>query len=499
MHAIADPNASSGTGLDPEDWSAFRALGHRMVDDMVTRLERIRDEPVWRAVPPETIKRLTAAAVPLAGVGPEQAYEDFLRDVFPYPVGNIHPRFWGWVIGSGTPIGALSEMLAATMNPNVSGLQGSARYVEAQVITWLGTMLGYPGTGRPAGLMVSGASMANLAGIAAGLQARGGFDVGRLGLARAPKPPVLYTSDQAHFSVGKAARLLGIGSDALRIIPTDSGYRMDLDALRRIMVADRAEGMHPFCVVGGAGTVNTGATDDLEALADLALAEGLWFHVDGAFGAFAALDPELLPLVRGMERADSLAFDLHKWMVVPIEAGVVLVRDEHALRGAFDADAGYVSSMPGGIGHDAMSYAALGVELTRGFRALKVWMSLKAHGTEAYGALVRRNVEQARYLARRVAEEVELELVAPAPLNVVVFRYVRPGLPDQEQDRLNRSILVGLQEDGVAAPSQAVLRGRFALRVCLVNHRTRQEDLDVLVAETLARGRGFVAEAVNVS
>jgi glutamate/tyrosine decarboxylase-like PLP-dependent enzyme len=478
--------ATADAALDPRDWDALRALGHRMVDDMFGYLASVRDGPVWRPLPEAVARRLSEGSVPRDGIGAAAAYDEFLRDVFPYPLGNAHPRFWGWVLGSGTPVGVLGEFLAAALNPNLSGLRGSHVHVERQVIAWLKELLGYP-TGA-SGLLVSGGSMANLVGLAVGTAAHAEFDVAQQGWAAAQRPPVIYASTQTHFSVDKAVRTLGLGTDNLRKIPVDPEYRIELVALAEAIERDRAFGRHPLAVVGNAGTVNTGAFDDLEALADLAAAEGMWFHVDGAFGAFAALDRELAGLVRGMERADSLAFDLHKWLVVPIEAGAVLVRDSRVHKAAFQVGGDYVSHVPGGIGKDSTEFAELGPQLTRGFRALKVWLSLKAHGADAYAELVGRNVAQARDLAEQVHGHRQLELLAPVPLNVVNYRFNPGGLTDERLDALNRDILVRLHEDGIAAPSHTRLNGSFALRVCITNHRTRDDDLDLLVRESVRLG-----------
>ncbi|NIR45372.1 MAG: amino acid decarboxylase [Gemmatimonadetes bacterium] len=488
MHTIdaPDPTASpDDTGLDPARWDRLQALGHRMLDDMFEQLQTLRERPVWRPVPEEVARRLSVP-LPRRGIGAEAAYEAYLRDVFPYPLGNTHPRFWGWVLGSGTPVGVLSELLAAAMNPNLSGLRSGAIHVERQVLAWLKEMLGYPATSS--GLLLSGGSMANLVGLAVGATARAEFDVAAEGWAAAPRRPVVYASAETHFSVEKAVRTLGLGTDRLRYIPTDAEYRIDLAALDAAIEADRRAGLHPLALVGNAGTVNTGAFDDLERLADVAEREGLWFHVDAAFGAFAALDPELADRVRGLERADSLAFDLHKWLLVPVEAGAILVRHPEAQRAAFRVSGEYVSHVAGGIGKDSTEFAELGPQLTRGFRALKVWMSLKAHGADAYAALVRRNVEQARYLARRVTEHPQLELLAPVPLNVVNYRFDPGDLDGGGLDELNHDILVRLHEDGIAAPSHTRLGGRFALRVCITNHRTRRNDLDLLLRETVRLG-----------
>ncbi len=476
--------------FDPADWDTLRSLGHRMVDDMMGHLEKIGDQPVWSPVPADVVARLSQP-LPEKGVGAEQAYATFLRDVFPYPVGNIHPRFWGWVNGSGTPLGALAEMLAATMNPNVAGHQGSPRHVEDQVLVWLAELLGYPR--EASGLLVSGGSMANFVGLAAALVDRAGFDLPGQGMISAPKRPVLYASTETHFSVDRALRLLGVGDAGHRRIPVTDRFQIDLAALRATIAADRNAGHHPVAVVGNAGTVGTGAFDDLDALATLAADEGLWFHVDGAFGAFAAVDPGLAPLVRGMERADSLAFDLHKWMVVPIEAGAVFVRNGESHRRAFRVAGDYVTSMEGGIGVDVTAFAERGVQLTRGFRALKVWMSLLAHGAEAYRSLIRGNVKLARHLDLVVSGHPSLELLTPTVLNVVCFRYRPEGVPEPDLDDLNRRILVRLHEEGIAAPSYTTLGGRYALRVCITNHRSTTADLDALVVAVTRLGTALVA------
>ncbi len=473
--------------LDPADWDDLRSLGSRMVGDMLSHLKTVRDRPVWQPVPGDVRTRLSQ---PLnkEGIGEQAAYEEFTRDVLPYGIGNLHPRFWGWVIGSGTPLGALSELLAATMNANVSGINGAPVLVEQQTIEWLKDLLGYPM--GASGLFVSGASMANMVGLAVGLSERAGFDVLKDGLARAPKPPVLYTSSQTHFSVGKTARTLGIGSAGVRALPVTTDYAMDVNALEASIREDRSRGLQPFAIAATAGTTNTGAFDDLNAVADVAEREGLWLHVDGAFGAFAALVPELKHLVSGMERADSLAFDLHKWFLAPIEAGVVFVKDAQAHAKAFTEDAGYVKGLSGGLANYDVSYYGLSPQLTRGFKALKVWMALKAHGVAPYADVVRRNIEQARHLKRLVDEHEELELMASVSLNVVCFRYVgrKHNIDDREIDRLNTDILIKLQEDGTAAPTSTVLHGRFVLRVCITNHRTRLDDLDLLVTEVVRLG-----------
>lgn len=476
--------------LDPPDWNELRRLGHRMVDEMMTWLETLRDRPVWQRMPDAVRMRFTGPA-PRLPQGAQQAYADFMRDVLPYPTGNAHPRFWGWVMGNGTPFAALSEMLAAAMNPNVGGTDHAANLVEAQVLEWCKEITGY--ARESTGILVSGGSMANLVGLTVARNAMAGFDIRKLGIRAAPRPMTLYASAETHSSVQKAMELLGLGDNAWRRIPVNDRYEVDLAALEAAISEDRAAGRQPFCVVGNAGTVNTGAIDDLAALAALCRREQLWFHVDGAFGAIASLDPEYRARFRGMEQADSLAFDLHKWMYLPYEAGCVLVRHPEAHRATFSLTPGYLAHATRGTAAGDLWFSELGPQLSRGFRALKVWMCIKEHGLDTFAALVRGNIDQARYLASLVEREPELELLAPVPLNIVCYRYRRAGLDEAALNTLNAELLVRLQESGVAVPSNATLRGRYAIRASNTNYRSTREDFDVLVRETLRIGRKLAA------
>ena len=457
----------------------------------MTYLETVRERPVWQRMPDSTRASFTGSA-PRQPEGAEQAYADFTANVLPYPTGNIHPRFWGWVMGNGTPSAALAEMLAATMNPNVGGADHAANLVEAQVIEWCKEITGY--AGNASGILVSGGSMANLVGLAVARNASAGFDVRKLGVAAAPGPMVLYGSVETHSSVQKAAELMGLGQANYRQIPVNGQYEVDVAALAAAIAADRAAGRQPLCVVGNAGTVNTGAIDDLTALAELCRQEKLWFHVDGAFGAIAALDPEYRARLAGMEQADSLAFDLHKWMYMPYEVGCVLVRHPETHRDTFSLTPGYLVHATRGTAAGDLWFSELGPQLSRGFRALKVWMSIKEHGLDRFAALVRQNVDQARYLASLVEQHEELELLAPVPLNIVCYRYVAPGLSEEQLNALNAELLIRLQESGVAVPSNAVLNGRYAIRVANTNYRSTREDFDLLVRETVRLGKELAGE-----
>ncbi|HEX7152417.1 MAG TPA: aminotransferase class V-fold PLP-dependent enzyme [Thermoanaerobaculia bacterium] len=457
--------------LDPADWTAFRALAHRMVDDTLDHLASLRDQPAWRPMPEEV---RTALSGPLAEPqGATAAYEDFLTYVRPYPNGNLGPRFWGWVQGNGTPLAMMADMLASALNPHMAGFNQAPALVELQVLEWLAELMQMPkGT---SGILTSGGTVANLIGLAVARHAKAGFDVRELGLQGHAQPLLtVYCSTEAHGWARRAVELLGLGNAALRRIRVDGDFRMNVDELRDAVARDRRDGHRPICVIASAGTVNTGAIDDLPAIADLCREEDVWFHVDGAFGALAMLSPNLRSRVAGVERADSLAFDLHKWGYLPFEVGCALVRDAEAHRAAFELKGSYISALDRGVIAGGLPLAERGLELTRGFKALKVWLSLKAHGAEAIATLIDQNVAQAEYLARRIKAEENLELAAPLALNIVCFRH-------RGSDALNREILMRLQEEGVAVPSGTTIDGRFALRVAITNHRSRLEDFDVLV------------------
>ncbi|MFA6110386.1 MAG: pyridoxal-dependent decarboxylase [Candidatus Latescibacterota bacterium] len=475
--------------LDPEDWRAMRELGHRMVDDMMEWLETARDRPVWSPVP-EEVKQALREPLPQEGQGAEAAYKAFRELVLPYPMGSYHPRFWSWVIGTGTPLAMLAEMLAAGMNSNLGGGEHTAGYVEEQVLSWCREMTGFPSSAG--GLLVSGSSMGNLVGLAVARNARAEFDVRRRGVGASAQPLAVYASTEAHSSIQKAVELLGLGADGLRLAPVRPDFTVDVDAVRGMIAADRAAGLRPIGIVGTAGTVNTGAVDDLPALADLASREGLWFHVDGAFGALACLSPDLRPRVAGMERADSLTFDFHKWLYLPYEIGVALVRDPEAHRRTFSLTPEYLVHGDRGL-NAGVWFSDYGIQLSRGFRALKAWMHIKEHGIEKLGRLVTQNVAQARHLAGLVEREPELELMAPVSLNIVCFRYLAAGRDGAGHDALNQELLIRLQESGVAAPSYTRIHGRYAIRAAITNHRSRQEDFDAMITEVLRLGRELAA------
>ena len=479
--------ASPEHTLDPADWEQFRALTHRAVDDMVNHLSTLHDQPAWREMPPGVRSNLKQP-VPLQAEGAEAAYQDFLANVLPYTNGNRHPRFFGWAQGNGTPIGMLADMLAAGINAHLAGFNQAPTLVEHQVLDWLVQLMGMPADSS--GLLVSGGTVANILGLAVARHAGAGFDVREEGLQGNARPLLtVYCSTETHSWLNRCVELLGLGRKAVRRIPVDADYRMNLAALREAVAADKRSDHRPICIVANAGTVNTGAIDDLNGIADFCREQCIWFHVDGAFGALARLSPILRRMVTGIERADSVAFDLHKWMYLPFEVACILVRDAKAHREAFAMAASYLAETNRGVMAGGLPFAERGLELTRGFKALKVWMSLKAHGVDAFVQLIEQNVEQARYLAELITKHPDLELLAPVPLNIVCFRYAHAGQTEAALNDLNAEILLRLQEDGIAVPSSTMIQGKFAIRVAILNHRSRRTDFEMLVAAVVRLGQ----------
>ena len=465
----------SGSSLDPGEWTSLRALGHRMLDDLFDDLQSIAEGPVWRPMP-NNVRAAWQAAAPRNGTDLEDVYAEYRRLVAPYGVGNRHPRFFGWVHGGGTAIGMLAEMLAAGLNANCGGRDHAPIEVERQVIRWAAEMLGFPpGAG---GLLLSGTSMANLVAVLAARRAACGAVVRETGAGASRL--TAYASAGAHMCIARAMDMAGLGSAALRLIPCDDEGRMRVQDLAAAISSDRAAGLTPFLVVGTAGSVDIGAVDDLTSVAALCREHGVWFHVDGAFGALAMWSERLRPLFSGIEQADSVAFDFHKWGHVPYDAGCIVVRREEALRAAFARRADYLRPASGGLAAGEPWPVDLGPELSRGFRALKVWMTIRTFGTDRLAATIERCCALAQRLAATIARTPELELTAPVGLNIVCFRVA--GGDDGMQDR----IASWLQEAGRSVLSTTTVGCRRVLRAAIVNHRTRPVDVDVLLEDVLS-------------
>lgn len=485
---------SGDLSLDPDDWAALRALAHRALDESFDAIANIRERPPWRPVPAAVRAAIGGDPLPRGPSDPAGVYAEFLERIAPYAVDNRHPRFFGWVHGAGTPAGVIAALLAAGMNANVGGRDHAAVEVERRVIRWWCEVFGFPA--EASGYLTTGTSMANLIGVLVARRAAMGAKVRNEGLAEAP-PLVGYTTPEAHGSLGRAFDLAGLGRSALRIVPSD---KFDWKALRVMIAADRKAGNVPFLLVATAGSASTGAMDDLQALAGIAREENLWFHVDGAFGALAQLAPELRHLVAGIERADSLAFDLHKWLHVPYDAGAVLVRNGELHAATFADHAPYLARTQRGTAGGEPWPTDFGPELSRGFRALGVWFTMKTYGLDRFGELIAQQCALARAFGERVAATPPLELLAPVSLNIVCFRYVPPrtaGAPDELEERrfdeLNASLAIELQERGLAVPSTTRVNGKLALRMNVMNHRTTRADLDAVLAAVLAVGNELAA------
>lgn len=485
--------SESARSLDPGNWSEFRDVAHMALDLALEHLEKAADRPGWQPVPQAVIDPL-GEPLPAEAQDLTDVLKQFQERIQPYATGNTHPRFPGWVHGSGLADGVIAEMLSASMNAGVGGRDHGAVHVERQVIDWFRELFGFPEDAS--GLVVSGASMATLIGLTVARHSKSEIDVRKDGIAALPRRLVGYTSKEAHSSVARAFEMLGLGRDALRAVPVHEDFTMDLAALNDMIAADRAAGLQPFAVVATAGTVNTGAIDGLDAIADIATEQNLWLHVDGAFGALAILSPDLKPRLKGIERADSLAFDFHKWMHVPHDAGCILVRDRAAHLAALGSHADYLAGADRGVAAGEPWFCKFGPELSRSFRAFKVWFALKTHGAEAFGDKILDNCRQAAALQDKILQHPNLELLAPVSLNIACFRYCDDRLSPEQRDTLNCEVVIVLQELGIAAPSTTKIDGSLAIRANFTNHRTRTADVDILADAITRIGAELAADAV---
>ena len=461
----------------------LRRAGMVAADAAADYLGGIRRQRVWQPVAEDDRAWLTGQDLPIVGRSLDELVDDVRTRMLPYPMGNGHPRFFGWVNSPPSPAGVLVAPLAAALNPSCAGGEHAGVLLEYAVVRWLADLLGYP-HGPGGGLLTSGASMATVVGLAAARQRAGrqdGWDVREEGLWARP-PMVIYVSAEGHSCLRKAAELLGLGTRHVRVVPVDGRFRMDVDALRALLAEDVNAGLRPFCVAASAGTVNTGAIDPLDEIADLAAEHGLWFHVDGAYGALGVVGNGAAADYAGMARADSLALDPHKWLGVPVDCGCVLLRDPASSRDAF-------SLVPAYLRDDSASelgwFSEYGPEQTRPFRALRTWATMSHLGRDGIVRLVDRTVGLGRTLAAMIEAADDFELLAPVTTSIVAFRY-RPGNRDGRLDELNRAIPAAVQQRGRAFFTGTRIAGKEALRACFVNPATTTEDLSILLDEIRA-------------
>ncbi len=474
------PASSDRRTLDPADWDQFRAVSHAALDDMISFMTAAGEGPVWQPAP-DAIRQRFRAPIPHAGTDLANVLDDFHTDIKPYVTGNAHPLFMGWVHGAGNPAGMIGEMLAAGLNANCGGRDHTGIEVERQITQWAAELMGYPSDAS--GLFVTGTSMANFLALLVARTALLGTEVRAQGIAgTAPATLTSYTSAEAHGCIAQAMEMAGLGSANLRRIPVGRDGGMRVDHLAGMIAADRAAGRLPFMLVGTAGTVNTGAYDDLNALAGIAERQRLWFHIDGAFGALLALAPDLRHKIAGIERSQSIAFDFHKWAHVPYDAGFLLVRDPALHRQTFASPVAYLGRAPRGLAAGETWPCDLGPDLSRGFRALKTWFTLRVHGVDQIGACISQCCAVARHLEQRVSASSLFEMVSPALSNVVCF-----SIAGDASGARNQELVMDLHESGEAAPSVTIIDGRPVIRCAIVNHRTTEAHIDQFIDMMAAR------------
>jgi len=475
----------------------FRTLGHRLVDQLADALDAIPRGPVTRAASPSGVREALGLAGPLPEFGAEPAaLLDRATRLFQHSLFNGHPKFFGYITAAPAPIGILGDFIAAALNANVGAfpLAPAATEVEAETIRWIASFIGYPAD--CGGLFVSGGNMANIVCFLAARAAKAGWNVREQGITSGTRRLRVYGSAETHTWIQKAADIGGLGTESIRWIPTDADLRMDVPSLRRQVEADRAAGDVPFMVVGTGGSVSTGAVDPLAEIGALCREYDLWFHVDGAYGGFAAAVPDAPAELRELANADSVAVDPHKWLYAPLEAGCALVRSAEALRGAFAYHPPYYH-----LDEQVTNYVDFGPQNSRGFRALKVWLALQHAGAAGYRQMISDDIRLSRAMADLVRRSNELELMTQS-LSITTFRYVpaelrsKIGDPavDERLDALNRTLLGRLQRGGEAFVSNAVIQGRYALRACIVNFHTTLADVEATVAIAVRVGRQTYAD-----
>ncbi len=460
--------------LDTNGWNDLQTIGTGILKDMLKHSQQIRNKSVWQQ-PSQSVIEFFDKPLPKEPTPLNSIYADVKSQIIPYTSGNIHPRFWGWVMGNGTPVGMLAEMIAAGLNVNMVGGFQSGSLVEKQVLNWLKELMGY--SIESSGVLVSGASMANFIGLSVALNSKANFNVGKEGLQNTRNKFCFYASKETHNSIEKTIKLLGIGTDYLRLIDVNDKFEIDSEKLLSAIQRDRISGFIPCCIIGNAGTVNTGAIDNLNKLAEISKVENIWFHVDGAIGAVLMMNKNLKNKIDGISKADSIAFDLHKWAHIQYEAGCCLVKNSKKHSETFSIDSDYLEITKRGLSGGDDWFCDYAIELSRGFKALKVWIAFRESGIEKIGRLMEQNINQAKYLNSLIEKESNFERLSPTNLNIVCFRFKFPEMDEASLNKMNEEIVLRIQEGGKFLSSYTKINGKYAIRVCITNHRTKSEDL----------------------
>lgn len=472
----------------------FRSVGHDLVDRVSEFLDSLPDMPVTRGEKPSQLQRqLKSRKLPKSGSPTQAIIKEAAELLFDHSLFNGHPRFWGYITSSAAPIGALGDFLASSVNPNVGAwdLSPMATEIEKQTLGWIAEMIRYPP--HSGGIFVSGGNMANLVGFWVARTSKAKWDVKKRGLQGGRETPLIYGTKETHAWLLKAADLSGFGTDAIRWVRLDKKSRMVASDLEKKIRNDIRRGRLPFMVVGTAGSVQTGAVDPLSEQAEICKKYGLWFHVDGAYGAFGAVLPELAGAYAGMSRADSIALDPHKWLYAPLEAGCILVKNDKLLHMTFSQHPAYYRFSRAGE-EEPTNYYEFGPQNSRGFRALKVWLAFRQVGRSGYERMIRKDIALARRLFEKVGKTRELQQLSQS-LSIATFRFVPHGMePGTKKDetylnKLNEELLTRLQRSGEVYLSNAVTNGTFALRACIVNFRTTTKDIDALPQIVVRHGR----------
>jgi glutamate/tyrosine decarboxylase-like PLP-dependent enzyme len=471
----------------------MRELSSRVTQLVTEYFSEVSTLPVFpETCAGKTIEKL-GTSLPIDGEPVEQLLAD-CRTIIEHSRHNGHPRFFGYVASPATAPGAFGDLIASALNTNLTSWRSgpAATEIELTVINWLASLIGYGRGDLVAhGLLTSGGSMANLTALLIAHRAKSNTDTASTGLWNSSAPMTIYASEQIHMSIPRAADILGLGRNQVRMVACDDRFRMNVASLRRTIAEDLENGLKPFCVVGSAGTVNTGAVDPLDEIAEVAKEFDLWFHIDGAYGALASLAETKRPLFRGLERADSISLDPHKWLYVPIDSGCLLFRDEARARAAFAVEGADYIKVHEQNADEAFAFWNYGPELSRRFRALKIWLTLRYYGVRRIANAISEDCAVAAYLGEQIEAATDFELLAAPELSICCFRYVSPSLVvnrrgseedtaavDAELDQLNTNIMNAVQRGGRAYLSSATLSGKFALRACITNFRTARADID---------------------